>query len=221
MLTRSWLVMLLFMGSVVLFTGCSGSEDEEGGEEPVPVEDAGGGEQMDNMQQEGNAQGMDNQVSQEGGQPAYDDNAEPPTDNVANAAQGNMGGNEMAGNTGEGNAAAASASSEFDTTPCYFAFDDYSLTETAQAKLKEKVDQLKGKEDTKILVEGHCDERGSNQYNLALGERRAHSVKMFLVNNGVAADRISIISYGEEKASDPGHSEESWAKNRRTEFVVK
>jgi peptidoglycan-associated lipoprotein len=72
----------------------------------------------------------------------------------------------------------------------------------------------------KIQVEGHCDERGTNEYNLALGERRANAAKKYLVSLGVSTDRISSISYGEEKPLDAGHNEEAWSKNRRGHFVI-
>jgi peptidoglycan-associated lipoprotein len=72
----------------------------------------------------------------------------------------------------------------------------------------------------KIQIEGHCDERGTSQYNLALGERRATSTKQYLITLGISADRISTISYGEEKPLDPGHNEEAWAKNRRAHSVI-
>jgi peptidoglycan-associated lipoprotein len=71
-----------------------------------------------------------------------------------------------------------------------------------------------------IQIEGHCDERGSNEYNLALGERRAVSAKLYLIRLGVKGDRLSTISYGEEMPADPGHTEEAWAKNRRCHFVI-
>jgi peptidoglycan-associated lipoprotein len=72
----------------------------------------------------------------------------------------------------------------------------------------------------KIQIEGHCDERGSNEYNLALGERRATSAKLYLIKLGVPENRLSTISYGEERPLDPGHNEEAWAKNRRCHFVI-
>ncbi len=71
-----------------------------------------------------------------------------------------------------------------------------------------------------ITVEGHCDERGTAEYNLALGERRAVSARTYLVSLGIPADRIRVVSYGKEFPFDPGHTEEAWAKNRRDHFVV-
>jgi peptidoglycan-associated lipoprotein len=72
----------------------------------------------------------------------------------------------------------------------------------------------------KIQIEGHCDERGTVEYNLALGERRANSAKRYLSSLGLTVNRVSTISYGKEKPLDPGHNEEAWAKNRRDHFIV-
>lgn len=72
--------------------------------------------------------------------------------------------------------------------------------------------------DANIRIEGHCDERGTSEYNLALGDRRANSAKKYLVDLGISAERLSTISYGEEKPADPGHNEAAWAKNRRDEI---
>ena len=72
----------------------------------------------------------------------------------------------------------------------------------------------------KIQIEGHCDERGTAEYNLALGERRSNSAKKYLISLGVPEGRISTISYGKEKPLDPGHNEEAWAKNRRDHFII-
>ena len=102
----------------------------------------------------------------------------------------------------------------------YFAFDDASLDYQAQELLKQKALWLQDNMDTNVVIEGHCDERGTNAYNLALGERRAESVKLFLVNLGVPTARMTTISYGEEKPVDMGHNEEAWAKNRRAAFVL-
>ena len=72
----------------------------------------------------------------------------------------------------------------------------------------------------KIQIEGHCDERGTVEYNLALGERRANSAKRYLTSLGIPENRISTISYGKERPLDPGHNEEAWTKNRRAHFVI-
>ncbi|MDH3258580.1 MAG: OmpA family protein, partial [Deltaproteobacteria bacterium] len=72
----------------------------------------------------------------------------------------------------------------------------------------------------KVLIEGHCDERGTNEYNFALGERRAEAAKQYLINLAVESSRISTISYGEERPLDPGHTEGNWGQNRRAQFVI-
>ena len=106
------------------------------------------------------------------------------------------------------------------TTPIYFGFDDYTLTSEAQSTLTAMGEALKANKSAVVQIEGHCDERGTVEYNLALGERRAQSVKNFLTQQGVEGARLSTISYGEEKAVVPGHTESEWVKNRRAEFVV-
>jgi peptidoglycan-associated lipoprotein len=113
--------------------------------------------------------------------------------------------------------AAAAPALSLDTV--YFDFDSYALNETAQASLRAMAASLKANASLKIQVEGHCDERGSNEYNLALGERRSRAVKDFLVGEGVTAAAISTISYGEEKPASQGTGEEAMAKNRRAEFM--
>ena len=102
----------------------------------------------------------------------------------------------------------------------YFEFDKSTLTPSAQDNLLRKAEWLRENADATITIEGNCDERGTNEYNLALGDRRAESAKAFLVDLGIDSARISTISYGEERPVDPRHNEEAWAKNRRDHFVV-
>ncbi len=102
----------------------------------------------------------------------------------------------------------------------YFSFDDFSLSEEAKKTLVENAAWLMNRPEKKVAIGGHCDERGTGEYNLALGERRANSAKRYLITLGVSANQISTISYGEEKPADLGNDEEAWAKNRRDEFVV-
>lgn len=109
---------------------------------------------------------------------------------------------------------------EFQNQDIHFAFDSYTLSPEAQKILDKKVAWLRKHPDIKIIIEGHCDERGSNEYNLALGERRANSAREYLINAGIDPDRIHIISYGEERPLALGHDEASWAINRRAHFVV-
>jgi peptidoglycan-associated lipoprotein len=101
-----------------------------------------------------------------------------------------------------------------------FQFDQYDLSEEARKILTEDAKVLSNHASLKIQIEGHCDERGSNEYNLALGERRAMGAKLYLIKLGVQENRLSTISYGEERPVDPGHTEEAWTKNRRCHFVI-
>jgi peptidoglycan-associated lipoprotein len=103
----------------------------------------------------------------------------------------------------------------------YFEFDSSALLPTAQETLSKKADYMLANNGVAVTIEGNCDERGTDAYNLALGERRADSAKAFLVNLGVNASQITTISYGEERPVDKGHNEEAWAKNRRDHFVLK
>lgn len=102
----------------------------------------------------------------------------------------------------------------------HFDFDKYNIRPDATAVLKKSAEYLLAHPTYKIQIEGHCDERGSVEYNLVLGERRAESAKKFLVNLGVDANRLSTISYGKEMPLDPRHNEEAWAKNRRCHFII-
>jgi peptidoglycan-associated lipoprotein len=101
-----------------------------------------------------------------------------------------------------------------------FDFDKYDVRPEDVETLKQNAALLAKNPKVKIQIEGHCDERGTAQYNLALGERRANSAKQYLITLGISADRLGTISYGEEKPADPGHNEEAWAKNRRAHFVI-
>jgi len=102
----------------------------------------------------------------------------------------------------------------------HFDFDKYDIRPADVEILKDNAAVLKKFSTVKIQIEGHCDERGTIEYNLALGERRANSTKRYLLSLGLPADRISTISYGEEKPLDPGHHEDAWTKNRRAAFII-
>jgi peptidoglycan-associated lipoprotein len=102
----------------------------------------------------------------------------------------------------------------------HFDFDRYDIRPEDTQILKENAALLSKYPQVKVQVEGHCDERGTNEYNLALGERRANAAKKYLLSLGISTDRISSISYGEEKPLDTGHDEEAWSKNRRGHFVI-
>jgi len=102
----------------------------------------------------------------------------------------------------------------------YFNFDSSTLSDAARQSLVKNFAVLKRNPQLKIRVEGNCDERGSAEYNLALGERRAQAAVRYLTTMGVQAGRLSFISYGKEKPANSSHDEEAWAKNRRDEFIV-
>ena len=102
----------------------------------------------------------------------------------------------------------------------YFDFDSYKLSDAARSNLAKNAELLKKDSAGKVRIEGNCDERGSDEYNLALGEKRAKAAMQYLVTSGIPAERLSVISYGKEKPADPGHDDAAWAKNRRDEFVV-
>ena len=112
----------------------------------------------------------------------------------------------------------ATARSELRTV--YFDYDSAELTGQGQQTLDGNADWLLAHPNLQIQIEGHCDERGTSEYNLNLGDRRAKSAKAYLVSKGVTADNLHTISYGEERPIDPGHSESAWAKNRRVQFLV-
>ena len=102
----------------------------------------------------------------------------------------------------------------------YFETDKHNINSASAYVLETQANWLKSTPGFQILVEGHCDERGTREYNLALGERRANSVKEFLVSLGVDAGRVSVISYGKERPAASGSTSESWAENRRAVTVV-
>lgn len=102
----------------------------------------------------------------------------------------------------------------------YFEYNQHLLAGEAPEILAENAAILKGQAGLRIVLQGHCDERGSDQYNIALGERRAEAVRDYLISLGVAAERLETVSFGEERPADPGQSEEAWARNRRVEFVA-
>jgi peptidoglycan-associated lipoprotein len=102
----------------------------------------------------------------------------------------------------------------------HFEFDKSTLLVDAMEILKQKAEWLSTHEDVNITIEGHCDERGTSEYNLALGEKRAESAKTFLIDLGISGNRISTVSYGEERPLDLGHDEAAWSANRRDHFAI-
>ena len=120
--------------------------------------------------------------------------------------------------SGDSKATVKSAVSPFETV--YFDFDKADLRKDARDVITKNGDIIKSKTAVKVQIEGHCDERGSAEYNLALGERRAKSVLKYLTTLGIKEDRLSVISYGKEKPAVKGSDEAAWSKNRRAEFAV-
>jgi peptidoglycan-associated lipoprotein len=102
----------------------------------------------------------------------------------------------------------------------YFDFDKSDIRPDMRGIATADAELLNRNQNVRVLLEGHCDERGTNEYNMALGERRANSVKQFLTDYGISSSRITTISYGEERPAVLGHNEAAWAKNRRCEFKI-
>jgi peptidoglycan-associated lipoprotein len=101
-----------------------------------------------------------------------------------------------------------------------FEYDSASLTDEARATLEKHALWLQGRRDVRVTVEGHCDERGTVDYNLALGEQRARAARDYLVSLGIAAERVRVVSFGKERPLDAGHDEAAWARNRRAHFAL-
>jgi peptidoglycan-associated lipoprotein len=102
----------------------------------------------------------------------------------------------------------------------HFDYDSANLTDAARVTLEKHALWLQSHREARVTVEGHCDERGTVEYNLALGEQRARAARDYLVSLGVAAERLRTVSYGKERPLDPGNGEEAWARNRRAHFAV-
>jgi peptidoglycan-associated lipoprotein len=114
----------------------------------------------------------------------------------------------------------AAAKQMFENADIYFDFDSSAIQVMAREVLQRKADFLFEAVDVSVIIEGHCDERGTEAYNIALGDRRAESAKAFLVDIGIDPARMTTISYGEERPVDSASNEEAWAKNRRVHFVI-
>jgi peptidoglycan-associated lipoprotein len=122
--------------------------------------------------------------------------------------------------SGEANAAAMEELKNKVGDRVFFEYDSSALTPEAKATLGRQSDFIKSKSDLKFIIEGHADERGTREYNIGLGERRANSVKKELQSKGVAADRLKVVSYGKERPATEGHDEAAWSQNRRGVTVI-
>jgi peptidoglycan-associated lipoprotein len=127
---------------------------------------------------------------------------------------------EQAAKEAEMERAKMAAMQMFINEDIYFDFDSSALGDMAKEVLSRKAEWLRMDPDASIIIEGHCDSRGTSAYNIALGDRRAESAKAFLLDVGIIGDQLTTISYGEERPVDMGKNEESWAKNRRVHFVI-
>ncbi len=112
-------------------------------------------------------------------------------------------------------------SAEAEWGPVFFGLDSYALDEAAQSALDRSARALREHPDWTITLEGHCDERGTAEYNQSLGELRAQAARDYLVNVGVASNRIRVVSFGKERPFDDGHNESAWARNRRAQIVLR
>jgi peptidoglycan-associated lipoprotein len=155
-------------------------------------------------------------VATQPGGPGGDETSRPPSETlppeqgIQQQPEGGIGGENLASDSEEGGPLA----------DIRFDFDQASLSDQAKGILEKHALWLQGHRDTKVAVEGHCDERGTVEYNLALGDKRAEAARDYLVSLGVAAARLHTVSFGKEKPLDPGHEEAAWAKNRRVHFRV-
>jgi peptidoglycan-associated lipoprotein len=110
---------------------------------------------------------------------------------------------------------------KLELVPAYFDFDSYSLRDDARSALDNNARMLRANSGARITIEGHCDERGTVEYNQALGEKRAQAARDYLIAAGIDASRIRVISYGKERPFDNGHDESSWQQNRRAHFSTR
>jgi peptidoglycan-associated lipoprotein len=131
-------------------------------------------------------------------------------DGSADGAGGDSGG-------ADGSSASGAASS---LNPVYFNFDQATLSSSARQTLADHYEVMKSLNGSKFIIEGHCDSRGTEEYNLALGDQRARAIRDYLVNLGLSSSALSIISYGEERPSVSGENESAWSQNRRGEFIA-
>ena len=125
------------------------------------------------------------------------------------------------GGLGERNPPAMSHSGESPLASVYFDYDEFKLRSDAQGTLKSNAQLMRDNPSWQVQIEGNCDERGSDEYNLALGKKRAEAAKSYLVDMGIDATRIATISYGEENPAVQGSTEMAWSKNRRDDFVLR
>ena len=157
----------------------------------------------------------------------YDKSGKGGAGNGAGSGSDINGGSDISGETGSISGASEgkfedlyTRCTDVDFAPVYFGFDSTVVPQGELGKIDAVTQHLTAKTDRVVVVEGNCDERGSSEYNMSLGENRAIIIRNYLVQSGIAADRIQTRSYGAEKPAVDGHDESAWAKNRRGEFAI-
>ncbi len=145
---------------------------------------------------------------------------EPPAQPVEEGPDVRAVGREGAAGADIAGGAASTGSESSPIADIHFEYDSATLSDQARATLEKHALWLQGHREAKVTIEGHCDERGTVEYNLALGEQRARAARDYLASLGVAADRLRVVSFGKERPLDPGHNEAAWIKNRRDHFAV-
>ena len=220
---RKWgLVMSAFLMAVVFVSGCAGEKTVLQEERAGAKESAIVGQQAGDVRPVGKEakSAVETRPTAEARPAAEVKPAEEarPAGEAKSAEEARLAGEARAAEKTE--AAAARAKGVYEFTDIHFDFDKFNLREEDRAILQKYADWLNGNRDVAIIVEGHCDETGTAEYNLALGERRANAAARFLIDLGIDAKRIKTISYGKEHPLDPGHNEEAWARNRRAHFVI-
>lgn len=190
----------LAAAAAILFTGCAGT-GPSGGDQPGPKEDGAAAGQ----EAEPGKKAQDKKESQSGDGKAESQALE----DADSTKSGALAKGEKAG------ADAKPAATEPKKHRVFFAFDSAELSEAGRKRIRDHADYIQAKEGLQVTLEGHTDERGSREYNLALGERRAKSVRRVLLVHGVDQKRIEIVSFGEEQPLVKGNTEQAYAKNRR------
>lgn len=182
---------LLAASALVVLAGCSGMQSEElEVTEPMSVEMSDSPDMQDNTMGERSGDIV----------PDYEPDTTGATMEMPSVSSGDLETQMMA---------------DVGTNKVHFDFDSSAIDEEAQQTLRQVASFIQQNPVNKIIIEGHCDERGTREYNLALGDRRAVSVKKYLVGLGVAPSKMTTISYGKERPANPAHTEEAWAENRR------
>ncbi|NTV15040.1 MAG: peptidoglycan-associated lipoprotein Pal [Desulfobulbaceae bacterium] len=214
---RKGTMSLVYVGllSVLLMmplTGCSKKTVKvEPAEETAVVADTAGAPSRDSKNEKGAAAKGDPAAFNDGAGPGESLETPPPGQDGAAA---------MSGSGSGSTEVVAGSRTDVGLLPIYFDFDKSLVRQDQVERIAANALFLKSNPEIKVRIEGNCDNRGTNEYNLALGERRAMGTKKYLVNLGIPDSRLSILSYGEERPINPGNDETAWAQNRRGDFVM-